>query len=235
MGIKDRLLTKSNKGVKIVSTRRENMLEHIEKMYDKEEAAAIKSYYTNKDQSSRDVLIMKNLKVVEAVIKNRFRVDPQYEGDVFADGVLIMENVLDGFTLEHGQRFHIYLYRRVYNGLKNIYPQYNIFKPSNVKLEEEIVVEESDQGLWENQMLNEMYLQQTTQGIKKIISQMPKRDQEIIEYKFGLKGESSKSYGEIAKMYNISRERVREICEKVLHILKRKLASCEKDVSCIGL
>lgn len=57
--------------------------------------------------------------------------------------------------------------------------------------------------------------------IKKILAILPTRDAEIVCYYYGLKGEGYMTLEEIGKMFNLTRERVRQIKERALRRLRK--------------
>jgi RNA polymerase primary sigma factor len=59
-----------------------------------------------------------------------------------------------------------------------------------------------------------------TKEIKKAMRVLPARDAEIIAYYFGLKGEGYMTLEEIGDMFDLTRERVRQIKERSIRRLK---------------
>ena len=57
--------------------------------------------------------------------------------------------------------------------------------------------------------------------ITRVLSVLPPRDSEIISYYYGLRGETSLTLEEIGKMYNLTRERIRQIKERSLRRLRK--------------
>jgi RNA polymerase primary sigma factor len=67
----------------------------------------------------------------------------------------------------------------------------------------------------------EMMKESLKKEIKKVMSILPARDSEIISYYFGLKGEGYMTLEEIGGMFNLTRERVRQIKERALRRLRK--------------
>ena len=57
--------------------------------------------------------------------------------------------------------------------------------------------------------------------INKVLAILPKRDAEIICYYYGLKGEGYMTLEEIGKIFDLTRERVRQIKERALRRLRK--------------
>lgn len=57
--------------------------------------------------------------------------------------------------------------------------------------------------------------------INKVLSMLPKRDAEIVMYYYGLKGEGYMTLEEIGKIFDLTRERVRQIKERALRRLRK--------------
>ena len=60
-----------------------------------------------------------------------------------------------------------------------------------------------------------------TKEIRQVMSVLPQRDADIISYYFGLKGEGYMTLEEIGTMFNLTRERVRQIKERALRRLRK--------------
>lgn len=63
--------------------------------------------------------------------------------------------------------------------------------------------------------------------IRKVLKVLPPRDAEIISYYFGLKGEGYMTLEEIGHIFNLTRERVRQIKERSIRRLKKTTSSIE--------
>lgn len=77
-----------------------------------------------------------------------------------------------------------------------------------------------------NQVLTaeqEFYNDSIKMNIRKAVSQLSTREQTIINLRYGLTGEKSKSYSEIGKIIGISKERVRQIETSILPKLRAAL------------
>lgn len=62
-----------------------------------------------------------------------------------------------------------------------------------------------------------------SQEIKNLLSKLPKREQDVIIRRFGLFGNPEETLDSIGKFYNITRERVRQIQDHGLNVLKEKV------------
>jgi RNA polymerase primary sigma factor len=61
--------------------------------------------------------------------------------------------------------------------------------------------------------------------VQDMLSELPERDKQIIEMRYGLNGETEKTYVEIGETMAVSRERVRQVELKALKKMRRKLYS----------
>ena len=58
--------------------------------------------------------------------------------------------------------------------------------------------------------------------IRKILAELSPREQEVLEYRYGLKGDHPCTLEEVGKKMNVTRERIRQIEAKALRKLKQK-------------
>ena len=61
-----------------------------------------------------------------------------------------------------------------------------------------------------------------TADIDQALKTLPERESEIIRLHYGLGERSPKSLGEIGELFDITRERVRQIREKAIRMLRRR-------------
>lgn len=89
--------------------------------------------------------------------------------------------------------------------------------------------EEGDSGSLYDVLINDdasdternMMKESLKKEINKVLAILPKRDAEIICYYYGLKGEGYMTLEEIGKIFNLTRERVRQIKERGLRRLRK--------------
>lgn len=65
------------------------------------------------------------------------------------------------------------------------------------------------------------------ENLDKVLNSLPKREKEILELRFGLKGNKPQTLEEIGRKYNVTRERIRQIENKTLE----KIRKSRKNVS----
>lgn len=68
-----------------------------------------------------------------------------------------------------------------------------------------------------------------SQKISKVLSRIDKRYREMFELRYGLTGEEPKTLNEVAAMYGLSRERIRQIEDKVFNKILEPLTTIAKD------
>lgn len=72
---------------------------------------------------------------------------------------------------------------------------------------------------------NELISESLKQEIKNVLSILPEREAEVIRLYFGLDGEYAMTLEEIGEMFNLTRERVRQIKEKAIRRLRHNSKS----------
>lgn len=70
--------------------------------------------------------------------------------------------------------------------------------------------------------------QTTYSDLAKLLSQLEPREEEIIRLRFGLDGEAPKTLEEVGEMFNITRERVRQLQNIALNKLRKTMADMER-------
>ena len=60
----------------------------------------------------------------------------------------------------------------------------------------------------DNELIHKDFLEELNLSLKKVLSE---REKSILEYRFGLNGKEAKTLKELEKIFNITRERVRQI------------------------
>ncbi len=74
---------------------------------------------------------------------------------------------------------------------------------------------------------NSLISESLKEEIKRVLSLLPEREAEVIKLYFGLDREEASTLEEIGEMFNLTRERVRQIKEKAIRRLKRNTISNE--------
>lgn len=182
-------------------------------------ATLLVEYHQKGNQNAREQLILKNIHVVENNIKRFFKVPAQEYEDVRADGILLLEKAIDSYKTENAFSFSTHIIKRIIVGLKRLYPEYLIVDPV-AKRKEEIIRDESDEGEWEDQLIDEIELKEQMELVYAAFARMDSKDRSILELKIGLVDKKEWSLRELSDKFGLTKEGVRYRIEKSLKILK---------------
>ena len=79
----------------------------------------------------------------------------------------------------------------------------------------------TDDKVPENIALNEVREEQLKLELEKILTYFTVKEQEVLKHRYGLNGEKQMTYIEIARIYGVTQERIRQIEEKALKKLRK--------------
>jgi len=79
----------------------------------------------------------------------------------------------------------------------------------------------SDNGLFAAQISDEYYGQELSKGITEILPLLNEREIEVLTLRYGLDGSEPQTLEEVGKLYDITRERIRQIESKALKKLRK--------------
>ena len=188
--------------------------ERLEKMRDQEERLMLEKFYLQKDEKAREGLILKNVKIVEKVIKGNFDFSDAEYDDAYMDGVIALERAIDEYDINQTIFFHFSLTRKVLIALKNQYPN-NIKTAAAEEIEEEenIVFEGdlSDHFGWNEEMIDKIAIRECMAIVREYLDTLPEETRNICEYHWGINDGDAKTLQETANHFGLSRERVRVI------------------------
>ena len=178
----------------------------------------------------RDILLQKiksgdkeaKRRIVEMYLRNAFRIALEAADvsslpleDIFSETVIgLMERL--NCTAE-SKNYSAFLRKGMYLAAYN-YVRKNEVKFTSYEDYCESIKEKYYDG--ENVMLKYIYQIQLRQLINSAVTPLPDREQKILNLRFGLGNSDKRSYKEIAEMYYIDKNRVRQIERRALHKLK---------------
>ena len=181
------------------------------------------------DKKSRDKLINHNLRLVVHIIK-KFNMPYKNNEDLISIGTIGLIKAVNTFKIEKGIRFSSYASRCIENEIlmnlrsnKKISLDVSMSDPiesgkagSSLTLMDTI----ADKSNYFDKVLDEVDLERLSINIKRHLT---KREQDVINLRYGLLGHSPHTQQEVAKKIGISRSYVSRIEKKALESLKNSL------------
>jgi len=161
----------------------------------------------------RNHLVESNLRlVVSAARKFRAPVDVEFH-DLICEGNAILLKAVDLFKVKVGYRFSTYamtaLNRAFYNFVQREQRRKSRFKSGQ---------EEPFDGLQDESNPGELSIE-ALHDVSRLLEELDGREREIIVGRFGLvAGKKSKTYRELGEELNLSKERIRQICNKAFEL-----------------
>lgn len=181
------------------------------------------------DKCAKDKLINHNLRLVAHIIK-KFNFSQNNNEDLISVGTIGLIKAVNTFKIEKGIRFSSYASRCIENeilmnlrGVKkssldvSMHESVESSKPgSTIMLMDTI----SDKSNFFDKIFNKISIEKLNVQISK---KLTKREQDVINLRYGLKKNNSYTQQEVAKKLGISRSYVSRIEKKALEILKNEL------------
>jgi RNA polymerase primary sigma factor len=112
--------------------------------------------------------------------------------------------------------------------LESLWPRYTISLDTPLHEDDERLPLEnfkSSQSEEEKNIVDELATQQSADRILQLMYELPPRDRDVLQKRFALQHDHCWTLQEIADGYHLSRERIRQIEEKALDTLRKKLAA----------
>ena len=181
------------------------------------------------DKCAKDKLINHNLRLVAHIIK-KFNFSQNNNEDLISVGTIGLIKAVNTFKIEKGIRFSSYASRCIENeilmnlrGVKkssldvSMHESVESSKPgSTIMLMDTI----SDKSNFFDKIFDKISIEKLNVQISK---KLTKREQDVINLRYGLKKNNSYTQQEVAKKLGISRSYVSRIEKKALEILKNEL------------
>lgn len=181
------------------------------------------------DKCAKDKLINHNLRLVAHIIK-KFNFSQNNNEDLISVGTIGLIKAVNTFKIEKGIRFSSYASRCIENeilmnlrGVKkssldvSMHESVESSKPgSTIMLMDTI----SDKSNFFDKIFNKISIEKLNVQISK---KLTRREQDVINLRYGLKKNNSYTQQEVAKKLGISRSYVSRIEKKALEILKNEL------------
>lgn len=192
-----------------------------------EEKECIARYQAG-DKEARDILIERNLRLVAYIAKKYNTGDKELE-DMISVGIIGLIKGIDTFDGTKNIKLATYASRCIENEIlmklrsekktaKDVYLYDSIGtdkEGNEINLID--IIEYHDEDVVER-VTKEGQIERLPDGIESVLT---KREQDIINMRYGMNGEEEKTQREIAKMYQISRSYVSRIEKKALLKLRK--------------
>lgn len=183
------------------------------------------------DKRARDVIIERNLRLVSHIIRKYYS-NYQSPDELLSVGSLGLIKAVDSFKSEFGTRFATY-------GAKCVQNEILMFFRSQKKQQNEVSINDTididkdgnpltylDIISVDENIAEDIDLRIHTEKLKRlIISELDKREREIITLRYGLEGYKPLTQREVAEHLRISRSYVSRIEKKALEKLKDAFGS----------
>lgn len=183
--------------------------------------------------------------IIESHLRYVFNVAKEYKGkgvsmeDLISEGNVGLNKALDRFDNEKGVKFITYAVWWIKQSMQDCVRRRKKIM-SNEIYEDDYFTDNDSVGL-EMDFIEHKNYQTTTEHddvmtelneakkivIQKLLTKLPKKGQEIIKYYYGLENYEEKTLQEIGDILGLTKERVRQIKEKSLQILRSEILLVE--------
>jgi len=186
--------------------------------------------YINGDEEARNILIERNLRLVAHICK-KYNVANLEQDDLISIGTIGLIKGINTFSLEKNVRLATYASRCIENEIlmylrstkklgAEVYLNEPIGKDKDDNEISLIDILENDEKNIEEEIDFKIKIKQIYEKIKSVLK---KREQIIIELRFGLGGKKPKTQNEVAQILGISRSYVSRIETKAINKLSEEL------------
>ena len=182
------------------------------------------------DEEARNLLIEKNLRLVAHVVKKYATTNVEQE-DLISIGTIGLIKGINSFKMEKGSKLSTYVSRCIDNEIlmhlratKKLNSEVYLNEPIGKDKDDNVVtlqeVLENNERTIEDEVDLKMKIKMLYNKIKEVLKD---REKTIIELRFGLDGNKSKTQHEIAEMMGISRSYVSRIETKAISKLSNEM------------
>lgn len=183
------------------------------------------------DQEARDVLIIRNLRLVAHVVK-KYQASEHDMDDLISVGTIGLIKAINTFKMDKGSRLGTYAAKCIENEILMLFRSNKKFS-REVSLYEPIGVDKDGESVnlvdvieMENrEVLEDMILSQDIAELYEAVAGCLKdQERQVVEMRYGLYGKKPRTQREIADELGISRSYVSRIEKKALGRLKQRLS-----------
>ncbi len=182
------------------------------------------------DQEARDVLIVRNLRLVAHVVK-KYQAGEHDMDDLISVGTIGLIKAINTFKMDKGSRLGTYAAKCIENEILMLFRSNKKFS-REVSLYEPIGVDKDGESVnlvdvieMENrEVLEDMILSQDIAELYEAVAGcLKEQERHVVEMRYGLYGKKPRTQREIADELGISRSYVSRIEKKALSRLRQKL------------
>lgn len=210
------------------------------RLSEEEEKKLFDLYYNQGNQEAKEKLINHNLRLILTVIRRKFfgYLDTFEEDDMFQVGAEGLAKGIERFDPSLDYKLSTYVCSYIQGYIQRYVERYNMKMPKSciISLESQPVGENeqgeetflsdylaSDEDVAEN-VVKKVSAKDVIRIIREYIySHYSKRNALMFEYRYGLIDGHIKTLNETAEKFDITRERVRQLCDKMLKNIKHAL------------
>ena len=193
------------------------------------------SRYAQGDQSARDVLIQRNLRLVAHIVKKYYTQSADQE-DLISIGTIGLIKGISSFNADKGARLATYAARCIENEIL-------MYFRSQKKLQSEVSLSDSIEGDQDGNalqlmdvvgvddtMLEDLHDRDSALRLRRLIGTcLTPRESEIVRLRYGLGGTVPLTQREVARSFGISRSYVSRIEKRALEKLRTALEGPDRD------
>ena len=201
-------------------------------------------YYKQGDQAARGKLIEHNLRLIVTVITERFLSSSFDFDDLFQVGAQGLVAGIDNFDIAKNFKLSTFLYPYIEGYIRRFITRYNLKMPAEAVIsadtqpineyndgEETFLIDvltDDKEELEENtdRMFRKEIMTAIKETLKKEKAKNPKGiATEAFACRYGVYDGVSRTLEEVANILGVSRERVRQMCDRMLRIVKYSLVA----------
>jgi RNA polymerase primary sigma factor/RNA polymerase sigma factor len=194
---------------------RRGLMDQIEELYN--ESVAVKNQ-----------IIRANLRLVVSIAK-RYKFPGETLCELISDGNMSLIRAVENFDFARGNKFSTYASWTIMKNFARAIPDAYRHRDRYRTSCGETIASAQDERTDPHERLSAQTVRESQ--VRRILEQLPEREQKIIVHRFGLKpGQEPKTLQEVGHALGVTKERVRQIEAKALHRLRK--AAQEANIDC---
>jgi RNA polymerase primary sigma factor len=186
-------------------------------------------YKNENDLLARDKIVKSNLHFVASVAKSYLGMGLSYP-ELIAEGNLGLMKAMDKFDYKRGNKTISYAVWWIKQAILEALDKKNLIKGDDSEFNKEIVEDDFDYGEQFLEPCDEKYMDDTDSvrfntaeeisAVQTLMGCLTEKEADVIKYYFGLDNNDELTLEEIGKIFNLTKERIRQIKENALKKLR---------------